>query len=381
MFKKIYVAATSQHVGKTTCTLGLTAAIQQAGVDVGYCKPVGQKFVDLGDLQVDKDALLFSKVMKFDLDGDLHSPVILGKGATSAYIKNPKAFNHRQRVKNATKRLSKQHEVVVYEGTGHPGVGSVVELSNAEVAKIADAGVVMIVEGGIGSTIDELNMTTALFREKKVPIIGVIVNKVRPDKLEKVREFVGKKLKDWKMPLLGVIPYDKSLSNPIMETINRAVGGYAINNSDRLDNRVEEFVAGSLVENDESKIDGEKNMLLVVSKKRLPKAIQKIRAIAEVKKLENSPLSGIIITGDGKHEFNIDTDPLCGEYIRNNKIPVVSTALDTLGSMVKINRIEVKINTRTPWKAARAIELIKNHVDLDYILKGGRWSWRRQLLG
>ncbi len=88
-----------------------------------------------------------------------------------------------------------------------------------------------------------------------------------------------------------------------------------------------------------------------------------------MKELEKTPLAGIVITGDGRHEFNIDADPLCGAYIRENKIPVVSTALDTLGSMVKINRIEVKINTRTPWKAARAIELIRNYVDLDSILK------------
>ena len=372
MLKKIYVAATSQHVGKTTCTLGLTAAIQQAGIDVGYCKPVGQQFVDLGDLKVDKDALLFSKVMDFELDAALHSPVILGKGATSAFLNNPKKFNYRQRVKDATKNLSKQHKVIVYEGTGHPGVGSVVDLSNAEVAKIAGAGVVMIVEGGIGSTIDQLHMTTSLFREKNVPLVGVIINKTRPDKLEKVQKLVGMKLKTWKIPLLGVIPYDKSLSNPIMETINRAVAGYAIANSDKLDNRVEELIAGSLIENEDSTIDGEKNMLLVVSKKRLPKAIQKIRTIAEKKQLQSSPLSGIIITGDGKHEFNIHTDPLCGEYIRKNKIPVLSTALDTLGSMIKINRIEVKINTRTPWKAARAIELIKNHVDLDYLLSDRR---------
>ena len=372
MIKKIYVAATSQHVGKTTCTLGLTAALQQAGANVGYCKPVGQKFVDLGDLKVDKDALLFSKVMGFELDEMLHSPVILGSGATSAFLDAPNDFAFRQRIMSACARLERAHDIVVYEGTGHPGVGSVVNLSNAEVAKIADAGVIMIVEGGIGSTIDELNMTTALFRENKVPLIGVIVNKVLPEKIEKVRSYVGKKLEEWNIPLLGILPYDKSLSNPIMETINRAVRGYAIANIDKLDNRVEDFMAGSLVENDESEIDGEKNILLVASKKRLPKAVQKIRNIAEEKNLAVSPLSGIIITGDGRHEFNIDTDPLCGEYIRENKIPVVSTALDTLGSMVKINRIEVKINTRTPWKAARAIELIKNNVDLDFLLEGVR---------
>ena len=61
--QNIYVAATSQHVGKTTCTLGLVKTLQKKGLDVGYCKPVGQEFVDLGDLRVDKDALLFASII------------------------------------------------------------------------------------------------------------------------------------------------------------------------------------------------------------------------------------------------------------------------------------------------------------------------------
>lgn len=368
MLKKIYVAATSQHVGKTTCTLGLVAAIQQSGINVGYCKPVGQKFIDLGDLQVDKDALLFSKVMGFELDAALHSPVILGAGATMAFLDNPAAFNYEERIFHASRRLSRHHDVVVYEGTGHPGVGSVVNLSNADVASLVGAKVVMIVEGGIGSTLDELNMCTALFREKNVPIIGVIVNKTIPEKLEKIEYYVGKKLKEMGIPLLGVMPFDKSLSNPIMETINRAVNGYVIANFDRMDNMVEDYLAGSLIDNDDTELSGDSNLVLVVSMKRLPKAVRKVKDYAEQKGLEESPLSGIIITGDGRHEFSIDIDPLCGDYIRQHKIPVVSTALDTLGSMIKINRIEVKINTRTPWKAYKAIEMIKNHVNLKAIL-------------
>lgn len=368
MLQKIYVAATSQHVGKTTCTLGLVAAIQQSGINVGYCKPVGQKFVDLGDLQVDKDALLFSKVMDFELEAGLHSPVILGPGATSAFLDHPENFNYEERIFHASQRLMRRHDLVVFEGTGHPGVGSVVNLSNADVAKLVGASVIMVVEGGIGSTIDELNMCCALFREQEVPILGVIVNKTLPEKFNKVTHYVGKKLKEMNMPLLGVLPFDKSLSNPIMDAINRAVKGYVIANYDRLDNMVEDYIAGSLVDNDDTEITGENNLVLVVSAKRLAKAVKKVMAFAEQNNLTETPLSGIIITGDGRHEFNIHSDPECGEYIRENKIPVISTALDTLGAMVKINRIEVKINTRTPWKVNRAIEMIKRYVDYRELL-------------
>lgn len=75
----------------------------------------------------------------------------------------------------------------------------------------------------------------------------------------------------------------------------------------------------------------------------------------------------MVITGDGKHELPIELSALAHNYIKENKLPVVTTALDTLGSVVKITNIEVKINTHTPWKSKRAIELITKHVNLNAI--------------
>ncbi|MDF1867690.1 MAG: AAA family ATPase [Saprospiraceae bacterium] len=365
MTKSIYVAATSQHVGKTTSTLGLVATLRRKGIDVGYCKPVGQEFVDLGDLMVDKDALLFSKIMSFELSSVVHSPVILGQGATTAYLDDPGKFNYRNRILAAARILNSRHDMVVYEGTGHPGVGSVVDLSNAEVAKLLGAEVVMIVEGGIGNTIDRLNMSLALFREKEVPIIGVIINKVRPDKMEKVRSYVKKWLKSENLPLLGVLPYDHSLTSPIFETIRQAVRGKEMMNYHRLDNRIEGIMPGSLVEAHD--FENEKNLLLVVSQKRVCSAVRQVMEYAKAAGKEESPLAGIIITGDGRHASSIADEFECEDYIKSHEIPVISTHLDTYGSVVKISKIEVKINTRTPWKALRAIELIREHVNLQKI--------------
>ena len=101
MYKSIYVAATSQHVGKTTSTLGLVAAFMKKGVKVGYCKPVGQKSLYLNNMEVDKDAILFADLMKFELDADVHSPVILGKGATTAFIDHPENYAYPERIKHA----------------------------------------------------------------------------------------------------------------------------------------------------------------------------------------------------------------------------------------------------------------------------------------
>lgn len=353
------MAATSQHVGKTTSTLGLVAAFMKKGQKVGYCKPVGQRSLNFQDLEVDKDAVLFSDLMKFQLSSDIHSPVILGKGATAAFINDPHKFNYTERVEFAAQQLAANNELVIYEGTGHPGVGSIVDLSNADVAKMVDAGVVMIVEGGIGSTIDMLSLCLAKFQMLDIPIFGVIINKVKPDKIDKVKKYVGKYLEGLGLPLLGVIPYDKSLAFPLMKTIAKAINGIVIHNEDKLRNKVEDTLAGSLIDLEDLK--SSKDLLLVVSAQKIGEAISKIHSISTMVGMDHSPLSGIVATGHGS------IDGSCLEYIQQHRIPVVRTSLDTYGSVVKISRLEVKINLSTPWKVTRAIELIEKNVDIDLL--------------
>ncbi len=365
--KRIYVAATAQHVGKTTSTLGIVTILNTMGFKTGYCKPVGQQYLTVDGKTADKDAVLFAQAIGFEIVPEWHSPVVLAQGATKSFLDHPADFDYRGRIVAAAEHLEASCDIMVYEGTGHPGVGSVVNLSNADVADLLGAGIVMVVEGGIGSTIDRLHMSMALFRERNLPVIGVIVNKVIPEKKDEIERYLRKKFDEMGTPLLGVIPYDRSLSFPIMETVKHAVDGHVILNAHKLTNRVEDIIAGSLVDVEE--FNTFRNILLVVSHKRLVEAVEKIKAIARIKNLERSPLSGVIVTGDGRHESWFSMVEIRHPYFIENEIPVLTTILDTYGSVVKISRIEVKINTHTQWKIKRAIALIREHVDFDLMLK------------
>lgn len=360
-YKSIYVAATSQHVGKTTSTLGLVSSFVRKGLNVGYSKPVGQKHLNFENFKVDKDTILFADLIHFQIIPEVHSPVILGQGAVEKYLENPDPELLIQQVMNAKMVLEDRHEVVIYEGTGHPGVGSVVGLSNARVARMLNAGVLMIVEGGIGSTIDMLNMSTSLFREEEVEIIGVIINKVLPDKLEKVKYYVGKWMEENNIPLLGLIPYDPTLAFPIIRTIAETIRSEIIHFEGMDSNRVGGILAGSLIELKELK--SSEDLLLVVSTNSIKDAIDKITWLSKLFHIDHCPLSGIVVSG------NKPLDESVLKYINDNQIPVIRTDLDTYEAVIKISKIEVKINQNTPWKVQKAIKLIEENVDLDYIIQ------------
>jgi len=355
------MAASSQHVGKTTCTLGLVSALMRKNYRIGYCKPVGQKSLEIENLRVDKDTVLFADLIAFDIDPELHSPVILGPGATTRYLDDPDQFHLTEDIQSAAMRLGTMYDIVIFEGTGHPGVGSVADISCAHVAKLVKAPVIMVVEGGIGSTIDMLNMNLALFREENVPVLGVIVNKVVPEKMDRVRHYLNKWLEPRGIPLLGLIPYEKSLAYPVMRTVADSISGLTTHNHEYLDNKVEDIVAGSLL--DVQELKSVESVLLVAGVRPLEPALDRINMITKVMRKTKSPLSGIVLTGQGTPESrSID-------YILKHKIPMIRTELDTYGSVLQISKIEVKINRNTPWKVRRAIELVGEYVDIQMILE------------
>ena len=58
--RPIFVAATRQHVGKTTVSLALMSGLQKRFGKVGFLKPVGQQHIAVTDesgaeIRVDKD--------------------------------------------------------------------------------------------------------------------------------------------------------------------------------------------------------------------------------------------------------------------------------------------------------------------------------------
>lgn len=209
-----------------------------------------------------------------------------------------------------------------------------------------------------------LSMTTALFREKKVPIMGVIINKVINEKAEKVKYYCEKWLNNHDIPLLGLLPYDPSLAYPLLITIVEKIDGVVMYYHNKLVRKVVGIIGSSII--DDPKLLSNSDLLLIVSMRRVDDAIKAIRKLSKQQKLVDSPLAGIIATAEG----NLNQKSL--DYIHQHRIPFIRTRFDTYGTVIKINRIEVKINTSTPWKVDRAIQMISQNVDLDTIIEKSR---------
>ncbi|MBI3900722.1 MAG: AAA family ATPase, partial [Chlamydiia bacterium] len=217
--KAIFVAATGQNVGKTTLCLGMIAGLKKCVPKLGFMKPVGQQHVTIGQcLLVDKDVVLFKEYFNLPAEYSDMSPVILPQGFTRNFL-DGKIDEQRlkEKILSSFEKISSENAFTIVEGTGHVGVGSIVNLNNALVAKSLNLDLIIIANGGLGSTFDELALNKSLCDHLGVKIRGVILNKVLDEKREMIISYMGKALQRWNIPLIGTVPYSQFLSTPSME--------------------------------------------------------------------------------------------------------------------------------------------------------------------
>ncbi|MGA0242691.1 MAG: AAA family ATPase, partial [Candidatus Marinamargulisbacteria bacterium] len=220
MKKKIFVAATRQNDGKTTVSLGLFKALRERHPGIQYMKPVGQQYKIIDDKKIDKDAVLFQYAFNLNQQHlPMMSPIASPRGFTESYINTPDRSRLIDKITQANRVLGQQSDAILYEGTGHAGVGSVFDLSNAHVAHELNSPVILVSIGGIGKAIDEIMLNVSVFKQMNVPVMGVIINKVLPEKYDKINTVVQKGLARLGLDVLGVLPLNEDLTHPSIRSI------------------------------------------------------------------------------------------------------------------------------------------------------------------
>ncbi len=222
MARKVFIASTGQNSGKTTTSLSLMFLAQKKYERVGFIKPLGPKPITYNGLSMDKDAALMAGV--FGLDGDIEymSPVVLYPDSTRKVLDGEiRTETLLEKIRQATAELEKRCDFLVIEGSGHSGVGSVVGMNNAKIAKTMEAPVMVIAGGGIGNTIDSVNMNLALFRQEQIDVKLVMLNKLFAKKRETSLHYLRRAFAAESFRVDGGFNYTPILANPTLGRISK----------------------------------------------------------------------------------------------------------------------------------------------------------------
>ena len=232
--------------GKTTTSLGLLAALIGRGLATGFTKPVGQRYAIVDGIPADEDAILMRAVYGLPDSLSAMSPVHIPRGFTRSYIRGEVVEDLAGRILDAFQVVSEGRDVVLVEGTGHAGVGAVIGLSNAEVARMLGAPAVIVSEGGVGRPIDEIVLNRALFARHGVEVVGAIVNKVDVEAQPSLPAVLEAGLARHGIPLLGVLPFRPLLSNPTLSMLCQQLEGELLHAGPDLDRPIERIDIGAM---------------------------------------------------------------------------------------------------------------------------------------
>ncbi|HEX4083645.1 MAG TPA: AAA family ATPase [Chthoniobacteraceae bacterium] len=358
---RLFIAATQQNDGKTTTSLGLFSALSRRLGRIGFIKPVGQRFIEVDGKRIDEDSVLIDQTFGVKTPLEAMSPIAVEPDFTRRYIEQSNHDFLVRRIRNSFDRAAWEKDFVIIEGTGHAGVGSVFDLSNARVASLLHAKVLMITQGGIGRPIDEIALNKALFDQEGVEMVGVVLNKVLPEKLEYVETFARRGLARLGIDLLGVIPAEPLLANATLGQICRTVKGSFINGRTESRRRVRKVIIGAMTST--HVMDYFEAGTLVVTPGDREDIILAALSTASLSEKDGRVITGLVLSGDLFPHQNLL------ELIKSSHLPVIASPLDSYAVASSIHSMTVKTLPGDDEKIIKIQALIDEHVEVDRLLE------------
>ncbi|MBM3192030.1 MAG: cobyrinic acid a,c-diamide synthase, partial [Chlamydiae bacterium] len=192
-----------------------------------------------------------------------------------------------------------------------------------------------------------------------VPIVGVILNKVLPDKKEMVWHYMQKALARWNIPLLGCIPYDDFLSNPTLMDYANLFNVKLLSGEEHKLRHFEHirFIATSL---EVYKTLIRPSQLVITPASREDIILETLTYHKDLEK--NALLPGMILTG------SLPPKDYLVEALKKANLPAFYVPLHTFHAMKMITSYIAKLRKEDTLRVEQTIAIVEQHIDFDRLL-------------
>jgi len=289
------------------------------------------------------------------------SPIAVEPDFTRRYIEQSNNEVLVRRIQNSFDRAAWEKDFVIIEGTGHAGVGSCFDLSNARVASLLSSKVLLIAGGGIGKPIDELALNKALFDQEGVEVVGAILNKVLPDKMDLIQNITRRGLERVGIELLGIIPEEPILAKATLGQIAKQVKGKFIGHKPDGRRRVKKIIIGAMSASHVMQ-HLEPGTLIVTPGDREDVILAALSTTA-LADTDGNAIAGLILSGDlFPHQSVMD-------LLHHSQLPVIASPLDSYTVASSIHSMTVKTLPGDTEKIDKIQRLFEQHVNVERLME------------
>jgi BioD-like phosphotransacetylase family protein len=215
----LYITSLSEKAGKTLLCSGLGKIWTNKGMQVGYLKPLIAGS-DSGSIHSDKDLIFMQKILNFNESLESVSPTLSDQVETGLLVKQ------------ACVEIARQKDIVLIEGLPLNKSSSLIEALDARVIIIHDYS---------NSLADYLEN----YRKLGSRLIGVVLNKVPKNQVTRIRSSAANELSGAGINMLGVLPEDRLISSMSISDLAESIQGKILNNGDKSEEIIENFMMGS----------------------------------------------------------------------------------------------------------------------------------------
>jgi BioD-like phosphotransacetylase family protein len=355
--RSLYIVGTQQHVGKTTMAIGLTHAFRQRGLGVGYLKPLGQRLGRSRSKMLDEDARVIAGLMGRPAAELVDMAVPLPGGRVEREIQDLDSDALMQRVVANHAKVAEGNDLVVIESMGHVAAGACLGLASPDIARALGAKVLLVAEGGIGRTIDDISLCATYVQARGGELAGVIVNKVWPQNYRRIREATARGLANLGLRSFGTVPFETRLSSPTLAQVHERLGGEVLGGADHFDRRVRRTIVAAVKA--EHVLPYIEHATLVITPGDRTDSIRATLRAHGSGGPGDLQVAGLILTCGFRPEAEL-MDP-----IRDGHLPVILVEEDTYTIASRLRNTVFKITPNDEERMQWAVCLVGAFVEID----------------
>jgi len=240
----ILVTSTQEGIGKTAITLALALEAQDRGLDVGYMKPKGTRLQSAVGKTRDEDPMLAKALL--DLDAEIHEmePIVYSPTFVKEAIRGREDPGPLMKsVTDNFDELSEDVDLMIVEGSDAVSTGSIVDVTDIDIARTLDAKVLLVSGYGDVRDVDEVLATAEGMTDT---LTGVLFNGVTDTSMDELVDDVIPFLDGRDVPVLGALPRVASLAGVTIEDLAGRLGADVLTNDAATDTHVERFTVGAM---------------------------------------------------------------------------------------------------------------------------------------
>lgn len=353
--KTLLVTSTDDGIGKTAIALALARVAQDQGQTVGYMKPKGTRLQSAVGKTRDQDPMLARELLGLDAEMHEMEPIVYSPTFVQEVVRGREDPDElRERVLDNFQKLSEDTDLMLVEGSDDLATGSMVDLTDVDVAEALDASVMLVSEFTSIADTDEVIADAKTIGDS---LGGVLFNGVPDAGMDELTDDVLPFLEKRDVPVFGALPRVKELSGVTVDELAESLGCDVLTSDASLDAHVERFTVGAMGGNSAlAQFRRARDAVMITGGD---------RADVQTAALEASGIEALLLTGGFR-----PPNAVLGRAEKEG-VPILLVQSDTRTTIDRVEEVLRAGRTRSEATVDRMSELLDAGVDVESILKPG----------